>query len=305
MMWLTIALAIMRSQGDTVTDLKKTAESASSRSGVQSIDRAVAILRCFDSRHPNLGITEIAHLTGLSTSTAHRLLMSMASNRLVRQTADRRYSLGPLLVQLARNGAMATTFRDIALPFMTTLRDEVDETVGLHTLLSSGERAVVDQVESHQELRRRYTDIGVPVPLHLGAPGRAILSVLPWERQVWWLTQPIERVTPEQITDPDLLRAELAQTRDRGWAHSNAERTIGIRAIAAPIFDHTGTVMGAIGLSVPTVRMNDERAQQLGQRTKEIALEVSEALGASPDAMQRARELAQPRVESPGQSTRA
>ena len=282
-----------------MANLEETSETASDRSGVQSIDRAVAILRCFDSRHPNLGITEIAQLTGLSTSTAHRLLMSMASNRLVRQTADRRYSLGPLLAQLARNGAMATTFRDIARPFMTRLRDEVDETVGLHTLLSSGERAVVDQVESHQELRRRYTDIGVPVPLHLGAPGRAILSMLPWERQVQCLAQPIVRVTSAQITDPERLRAELALTRERGWADSNAERTIGIRAIASPIFDHTGTVMGAIGLSVPTVRMTEQRAQQLGLLTKEIALEVSEALGAAPDAMQRARELAEPPVGAP------
>jgi IclR family acetate operon transcriptional repressor len=275
-----------------VVEPEKTVNGSPSRSAVQSIDRAVAILRCFDSRHPTLGITEIAQLTGLSTSTAHRILMAMAANRLVRQTPDRRYGLGPLLSQLARNGAMSTTFRDIALPFMTGLRDEVDETVGLHTLLSSGERAVIDQVESHQELRRRYTDIGVPVPLHLGAPGRAILSMLPWERQEWWLSQPIERVTPAQIVEPELIRIELARTRERGWAHSNAERTIGIRAIAAPVFDHTGGVMGAIGLSVPTVRINDERAEQLGRRTRDVALELSEALGAPADARERALKLA-------------
>ena len=102
------------------------------RSGVQSIDRAVAILRCFDSRSPELGITEVAKRTGLSTSTAHRILASMAANRLIRQTSDKRYGLGPLLIQLARNGAIPTTFRDVAMPFMMKLRDEVDETVGLH-----------------------------------------------------------------------------------------------------------------------------------------------------------------------------
>ena len=62
---------------------------------------------------------------------------------------------------------------------MTALRDEVDETVGLHELLPSGERVVVDQVESHQELRRHYTDIGIPIPLPHGAPGKAILSAFP------------------------------------------------------------------------------------------------------------------------------
>jgi IclR family acetate operon transcriptional repressor len=266
---------------------------STARGGVQSIDRAVAILRCFDSRHPELGITEIANMTGLSTSTAHRILVAMATNRLVRQTPDRRYGLGPLLVQLANNGAIPTTFRDVAVPFMASLRDEVDETVGLHELLSSGERAVIDQAESRQELRRHYTDIGLPVPLHHGAAGKAILSVLPWERQVWWLSRSIDAVTPATITDPEQLRAELAEVRERGWARTNAERTAGIRAVAAPIFDHLGAVVGAIGLSVPTMRMSNARTKQLGQRVKEVAWDISEALGASEEDVRRTLQRAQ------------
>lgn len=251
------------------------------RSSVQSIDRAVAILRCFDSRSPELGITEVAKRTGLSTSTTHRILVSMTANRLVRQTSDKRYGLGPLLIQLARSGAIPTRFRDVAMPFMMQLRDDVDETVGLHELLSTGERAVIDQAESRQEIRRHYTDIGVPVPLLHGAPGKAILAVLPWERQEWWLSRPVSPATPATVTDPHLLRAELARIRQEGWADSNAQRTMGIRAVAAPVFDHTGSVIGAVGLSVPSMRINDARASELGLRAKEIAWQISEALGAS------------------------
>ncbi|MBG6184782.1 IclR family acetate operon transcriptional repressor [Arthrobacter sp. CAN_A214] len=261
-------------------------DGAKLRSGVQSIDRAVAILRCFDSRSPELGITEVAKRTGLSTSTAHRILVSMAANRLIRQTSDKRYGLGPLLIQLARNGAIPTTFRDVAMPFMMKLRDEVDETVGLHELLSTGERAVIDQAESRQEIRRHYTDIGVPVPLPHGAPGKVILSFLPWERQEWWLSRSIRPVTPATVTDPERLRAELSRIRDQGWADSNAERTTGIRAVAAPIFDHTGGVIGAVGLSVPSMRIDEGRAALLGSRAKETAWGISEALGASDHAVQ-------------------
>lgn len=260
-------------------------DGAKLRSGVQSIDRAVAILRCFDSRNPELGITEVAKRTGLSTSTAHRILVSMAANRLIRQTSDKRYGLGPLLIQLARNGAIPTTFRDVAMPFMMKLRDEVDETVGLHELLSTGERAVIDQAESRQEIRRHYTDIGVPVPLPHGAPGKVILSVLPWKQQEWWLSRSIPPATPATVTDPERLRAELSRIRDHGWADSNAERTTGIRAVAAPIFDHTGSVIGAVGLSVPSMRIDDARAVRLGLRAKETAWEISEALGASDTAV--------------------
>lgn len=264
------------------------------RNGVQSIDRAAAILRCFDARHPELGITDVARMTGLSTSTAHRLLTAMASNRLVRQTSDRRYGLGPLLVQLARSGALPTTLRDAALPFMVALRDEVDETVGLHELISTGERVVLDQVESRQELRRHYTDIGVPLPLPHGAPGKAILSVLPWQTQERWLSRPISAVTPRTVTDPDALRSQLARARSRGWAGSNAERTPGIRAVAAPLFNHAGQVVGALGLSVPTIRMDDARADELGARVRSVAWEVSETLGATTALVERTLDLATP-----------
>ena len=109
---------------------------------------------------------------------------------------------------------------------------------------------MVDQVESRQELRRTYTDIGVPIAAAARRPGKAILSMLPVAQQEYWLSRPIESVTPRTITDPDELRAELAMARSRGWAGSRSERTPGIRAVAAPIFDHSGAVIGALGLSV-------------------------------------------------------
>jgi IclR family acetate operon transcriptional repressor len=267
-------------------------EGASARNGVQSIDRAVTILRCFDARHPTLGISDIARATGLSTTTTHRLLVAMQANRLIRQTPDRRYGLGPLLVQLARSGALPTTLRDAALPIMTALRDEVDETVGLHELLPSGERVVVDQVESRHELRRTYTDIGVPIPLPHGAPGKAILSSLPPQEQDRRLSRPIQAVTPLTVTDPEALRAELAECRERGWAASNAERTSGIRAVAAPVYDHTGNPVGALGVSVPAIRMDDERALELGRRIRDCAWQVSEQLGATRPAVEETIRLA-------------
>ncbi|MCV2491167.1 IclR family transcriptional regulator [Geodermatophilus sp. YIM 151500] len=260
-------------------------DGAPGRSAVQSIDRAVTILRCFDARRPTLGISDIARATGLSTTTTHRILAAMQANHLVRQTSDRRYGLGPLLVQLAHSGALPTTLRDAAMPLMTQLRDEVDETVGLHELLPSGERVVVDQVESHQEVRRTYTDIGVPIPLPHGAPGKAILSTLPPAEQDYWLSRPIRSITARTITDPEALRADLAATRERGWADSRSERTSGIRAVAAPIFDHTGKPVGALGLSVPEFRMDDDRARHLGERARQTAWLVSETLGATAEAV--------------------
>jgi len=256
------------------------------RGSVQSIDRAVLILRCFDARHPELGISELSRLTGLSTSTVHRLLTSLVENELVRPTAHRRYSLGPLIAQLGRSGGLPTGLREVALPVARQLRDEVDETVGIHELLPNGRRAVVEQVEGRQELRRTYTEFGVPIPLPHGAPGKAMLAHLPAERREWWLARPIDPATPSTIADPEALRRQLDEIRVRGWAYSDAERTTGIRAVAAPVFDHTGSVAGALGLSVPTVRMSPQRVQELGRRVKDAAWQVSQRLGAPSEVVE-------------------
>lgn len=267
--------------------------SEKARGGVQSIDRAVMILRCFDARRPEIGISELARRTGLSTSTVHRLLASMTENELVRQSADRRYSLGPLIVQLGRNGGIPSTLRDAALPVARRARDEAEETVGIHELLPSGQRAVIDQVESHQELRRTYTELGVPLPIAHGAPGKAMLAFLPEESREWWLSQPIDAATPRTIADPDALRQQLVEIRGRGWAYSDAERTPGIRAVAAPIFDHAGAVVGALGFSVPTVRMDAARMTELGERIRAAAWEVSRILGATEETVSQARARAE------------
>lgn len=263
------------------------------RNGVQSIDRAVAILRCFDAHHAALGISEIARITGLSTSTTHRLLGAMTGNRLLAQATDKRYRVGPLMVQLGRSGAVPSSLRGAAVPVMVALRDEVDETVGLHELLPSLERVVIDQVESRQELRRHYTDIGVPIALVHGAPGKSILSTMTWAAQVAALERGIEQVTERTVTDPVALAAELAEARRRGWAGSDSERTPGIRAVAAAVFDHTGKAVGSLGLSVPTVRMGDARADELGARAARAAWEVSEGLGATRTAVDQQLALAE------------
>ncbi len=253
--------------------------------GVQSIDRAVSILRCFSHQSQVLSLSDLSRATGLSTSTTHRLLSSMHANRLVRQLADRRYTLGSLPVQLVRAGAAPTTLRDAALPVMTVLRNEVDETVGLHELLPSNERVVVDQVESHHPLRRTYTELGEPIALPYGAPGKLMLALLPASRRDAVLARPIVAGTPTTLTDPAALRRQLDEIRSRRFAVSYAERIPGVRSVSGPIFDQSGGVAGALSISGPEVRLSDERLWTLGPRVRDAAWAVSEILGATKESV--------------------
>lgn len=262
------------------------------RGSVQSIDRAVAILRCFDARTPDLGISDLARATGLSTSTVHRLLLAMQENGLVRQTAHKRYAIGPLVVQLAHSGGIPASLRDAALPVLRALRDATGETTAVHELLPSGQRVVLDQVESHHQLRRTYTEFGIPVALPLGAPGKALLAFLPYERQLEVLKGPLEQVLPRTITDAVVLAAQFAEIRERGFAMSLTERTPGIRSVAAPVFGHSGQVAGCLSVSGPEQRMPVERMEEYGMRIVAAAWSVSELLGATPVARDRCTALA-------------
>lgn len=253
---------------------------------MQSIDRAARILRCFSASTPTLGISDIAKRTGLSTSTAHRLLSALQQNQLVRQTADRRYALGPLLVRLVRTGAVSPSLRESALPAMSALRDAEEETVGLHMLLNDDERVVVDQVESRHPLRRTYTELGIPIPLPYGAPGKVMLAFLSPGRREAVLRRPIRQVTPATVVDAEKLRAELDEARRTGFALSFAERTPGIHTVAAAIFDHTGSVVGCVSLTGPEIRMPAERMRALGPRVRDTAWTISETLGATQEMVQ-------------------
>jgi IclR family transcriptional regulator, acetate operon repressor len=261
-------------------------ESRSTRaSGVQSIDRAAMILRSFADHPAEMTLSEIARATGLTTSTAHRLLAAMQQNQLVRQTPGRRYAPGQLLVHLVRKGAVTTTLRDAARPAMVALRNEVEETVGLHSLTPGDERVVVDQVESHQALRRTYTDLGVPIPLPYGAPGKVLCAWLPQARREAVLNQELTQLTPTTVIDPAELRTQLDETVRRGFATSIAERTPGIRSVAAPVFDHNGIVTACLSVSGPEMRMPAERLQDLGGPVRRAAGAASEALGATPEIL--------------------
>lgn len=253
--------------------------------GVQSIDRAAAILRSFSENRAELTLSEISQTTGLTTSTVHRLLAAMHQNQLVRQNRDRRYAPGPLIVQLVRGGAVADTLREAALPTMSRLRDTVRETVGLHSLLSTHERVVVDQAESHQPLRRTYTELGLPIPLPHGAPGKVLCAWLPPALCEAILQREIPPLTPTTVTDPTVLRKQLVEIRQCGFATSLAERTPGIRSVAAAFFDHNGVVTGCLSASGPEIRMPSEQMESIGPQVRQAAWAVSEALGATAAAV--------------------
>ena len=242
--------------------------------GVQSIDRAVAILSVFSRARPVAGISEIARLTSLTRGTAHRLVAALTSHGLMAQVPDSTaYSLGPRLLTFGDVARGQLSLETQAVPVMTRLRDDTGETVGLHVLDAEPSRRTIAQVESQQPLRRTYTDLGAPRPPHQGAPGKALLAFASPARLA--LAREQLAVDPAALAELD---TQLHGVRADGYAISLEERVPGVVAIAMPVFDHTGAV-AALSVSIPAVRAGRAELVALVPGLRDAVDQLSARLG--------------------------
>ena len=249
----------------------------SPQSGIAAVDRAVAVLDAFTRGQLRLGVSDIARATGLSTSTAHRVLAALSAHGLVTKVGPN-YALGPRILQLAAAARDTGNLTAVARPMMTQLRDATGETVGLH-VIKGGSRFVIDQVESTQPLRRTYTEWGQPIPLYQGAPSRVLLAYADEHTVASVLAGPFESVTSSTVIDADELSREIDLIRQNGYTFSFEERVAGIRSIAVPLRDYTGTVVAAMSVTGPAIRVTEEWMHRTLPTILQVAADISAGLG--------------------------
>jgi IclR family transcriptional regulator, acetate operon repressor len=249
------------------------------RSGAQSVERALAVLRCFEQAPDSLGVSEIAVTTGLSVSTAHRLVRALCAGGLLTQDArTERYRLGPVLVVLGRRAEDQLGYAR-ALPALESLAEATAESVNLG-IRSGPEVLVVLAVASSQPLRFDQL-AGSRVPIHTSAMGKCLLAFAgPGADPLSDLPR-LGRFTDRTITRRDDLLAALAQTRERGWALNDEERNPGVRAVAAPVLDPSRNAVAAVAVQGPAMRMPDDRLPAVAALIAETTEAVSPLLAAA------------------------
>ena len=251
-------------------------ETAGQTSGVQSIDRAVALLTAFSRTRPVLGISELARHTQLTRGTTHRLVSALAANGMLSQVPNSHaYCLGPRLLGLVDSARDQLSLDVQAPPVMTWLRDETEETVGLHVLDATPSRRTIAQVESRQPLRRTYTDLGTARPPHQGAPSKVLLAYAPNALTEHVLSD-LARTQPEHA---QRIASELEDVRTRGYAISLEERVKGVVALAVPIWNHEDISTAALSISIPAVRAGHAELTALAPLAQKAAAQLSQRLG--------------------------
>jgi len=244
--------------------------------GVQSVDRALTILEVL-ARVGEAGVTEIAAELGVHKSTAFRLVATLEAHRLVEQTEDRgKYRLGVGVLRLAG----ATTARlDVvqeARPVVRQLAADTGETVNL-AVLSESSALYLDQVAGSSALQS-HNWVGQHIPLHATSKSKVLLSELATER-LDTIVAKLPAYTSNTIVTKKELRKELARVRELGYATAVDELEPGLTAVAAPIRNVYGDVVASMSVSGPTFRLSGDRIDDVVEKLRAAALEVSRRLG--------------------------
>lgn len=246
---------------------------------VQSLSRALKLLNALSYHAQGLSLSEVASEVGLPNSTAHRLLTTLQNERYVRFETER--SVWLIGVQAFRVGTAFVRSRDmvaIARPYMRRLMEQSGETVNL-AISDRGEVIYIAQVET-QKMMRAIAGPGGRAAMHCSGVGKALLAFsdeATAERLMGGME--LRRETANTLTTAVDLRRELEHIQVRGYAIDNEENAIGLRCVAAVIYDEHGSAMAALSVSGPTARIPDQRIPLLGSAVAGIAAEITAELG--------------------------
>jgi IclR family transcriptional regulator, KDG regulon repressor len=245
----------------------------------QSIHRAVTILDCFQDFQPELGVREIARQLELHPSTVGRMLTTLTSLGILVQDKDtHRYRMGSKVLKWGAVYMGNMDLRIIARSYMQELQKATEETISLD-IPDGATRLCVERIESPQQLRW-VKKLGERMPFFASASGRTLLTFMtPSERKAILETMPFEQLTPHTTTDPKIFNQELELTRKRGYAVSEGERVEGVSCVAAPIFDATERIIGAMTISGPSTRFSEQKIQEYAVLLIRTTDQISQAMG--------------------------
>ncbi len=249
----------------------------------QSLERGLAILGCFTSEHPVLGIADIAEELGMSRSTTHRYVTTLLALGYLEQGRSRKYRLGLRVTDLGMSALNSMGLREHVHPFLEELRQRTGYTIGL-AILDGAEILYVDRARSWRRGEReidRGLHPGSRMPAYCTAMGKVLLAYLPDEVQRELIGQmTLERSSPSTITSKQALRAELKQITEDGFAINDQELRPGLHAIAVPVRDESREVIASIGIAAsPGAISLAELIDALGPHLISTAARISSRLG--------------------------
>jgi DNA-binding IclR family transcriptional regulator len=237
--------------------------------------RLLAVLDAFGPRNRALSLSDISRRSGLSLSTAHRLVHELQSWGALERDTSGCYSIGVRLLELAALAPRGLDLREAAFPVLDELHHRTRGNVHLGVL--DGMQVVY--VEAIRACATHPTNgrIGDRWPIHATGTGLILLAYADRDFQEQVLQRPLERLTPLTVTDPAELRRKLAQVRQSGYAVAVGQITLPDVVVAVPVRDPFGNLAAAISVVVEAVRA---RPQVLASMLADASADITRRMAA-------------------------
>lgn len=247
---------------------------------VQVIERMFMLMDVLASREVAISLKEISEKTGLHPSTTHRLLNDLATGRFVDRPQPGCYRLGMRLLELGNLVKNRLNVRDAALVPMRELHKLIQQPVNL-SMRQGDEIVYIERTYSERSGMQVVRAIGGRAPLHLTSVGKLFLAADDPQRVRAYATRTgLSGQTKNSLTQLPALERELSKVRQYGNARDNEELELGVRCMAAGIYDDQGTLIAGLSISAPAERLEEEWLPKL----QATAREISTTLGYRADA---------------------
>jgi DNA-binding IclR family transcriptional regulator len=259
--------------------MRKSDPGAHTTPTIQVIERMFALIDVLASREEAVSLKEISEKTGLHPSTTHRILNDLASGRFVDRSAPGTYRLGMRLLELGNLVKGRLNVRDAALTPMRELHRLIQQPVNL-SLRQGDEIVYVERAFSERSGMQVVRAIGGRAPLHLTSTGKLFLAADDPQRVRAYATRTgLAGHTKNSITQLSVLERELGKARQYGIARDNEELELGVRCMAAGIYDDQARLVAGLSISAPADRLDEGWLTKL----QSTAGEISTALGYRPE----------------------
>ena len=245
------------------------------KSSIQVFDRMMSLLDALAEVSEPTSLKYLSQTTGLHPSTAHRILAALYTSHMVERHDNGTYSLGIKLLELGNLVKSRINIREVALPYMQRLHEDIGESVNLG-VRHDDEIVYVERTSSGRSLVRVVYLVGGRAPLHLTSVGKLFLaeedavSVRAYARRTG-----LPGKTPHSLVTVGALEKDLEWIRRHNLAMDNEEAELGLRCVAAPVRDDEGKLVAGLSVSAPTERHKPEWQEKI----RETATEISLALG--------------------------
>lgn len=245
---------------------------------VQALDRGMTLLSAL-ARDGKGTLSDVALRVGMPPSSAYRLLVTLQGHGMVAfdETAQE-WMIGVEAFRIGRAFVHRVSVLDAAREPMRRLMRDTGETANLAIADEDGV-VFMGQVESLNPIRAFFRP-GTRGPLHASGIGKALLAEMTRAEAERLLGRSgLAGYTPRTLTTPERLFDDLARTRRRGWAYDDEERHLGMRCIAAPVFDTHGEAVAGVSVSGPAVRFPDTEVARMAVRVREAAAAITDLIG--------------------------